>query len=125
MQQSETNIFEIEREGETLVVVPAIDLGEPTFQDYDQAIKELMAELDSSADKNVVLDFHKTHYFGSTALGFFMRLWRQVLQRNGRMAFCNVSDHELEILKVTRLDEFWPICTSRPEALAAVRGSPA
>jgi hypothetical protein len=38
------------------------------------------------------------------------------------MAFCGVSDHEREILKVTKLDGLWPICDSREEALKAVQG---
>jgi hypothetical protein len=38
------------------------------------------------------------------------------------MAFCGVSDHEREILKVTNLDGLWPICSSREEALKAVQG---
>jgi hypothetical protein len=36
------------------------------------------------------------------------------------MAFCNVSDHEREILKVTKLDSLWTICGSREEAMQAV-----
>jgi hypothetical protein len=53
-------------------------------------------------------------------MGFFARLWRRVCERGGRMAFCNVSDHEREIMRVTRLDGLWPICPSRQEAIKAV-----
>jgi hypothetical protein len=38
------------------------------------------------------------------------------------MAFCGVSDHERDILKVTNLDGLWLICSSREEALKAVQG---
>ena len=69
-----------------------------------------------------MLDFHKTDYYGSTALGFFLKLWTRARKRNGRMAFCNVSAHEKEILQATRLDHVWPICSSRREALEAVKG---
>jgi hypothetical protein len=31
--------------------------------------------------KNVVLDFHKTDYYGVTALGFFVKLWKKVMQK--------------------------------------------
>jgi anti-anti-sigma factor len=68
----------------------------------------------------VVLDFRKTDYYGSTALGFFVKLWKRVRDRDGRMAFCGVSDHEREILRVTHLDGMWPICSSREEAVQAV-----
>jgi hypothetical protein len=30
----------------------------------------------------------------ATALAFFVRIWKRVRRRKGRMAFCNVSDHE-------------------------------
>ena len=68
--------------------------------------------------KNVVIDFHRSDYFGSTALGFFVRLWKRVTMRNGRMAFCNLSQHGAEILRITKLDAYWPICKTRAEALA-------
>jgi CPA1 family monovalent cation:H+ antiporter len=71
--------------------------------------------------KNVVIDFHRTDYYASTALIFFMRLWTRVKRGNGLMAFCNLSDHEKEILQVTKLDRLWPICESREQALQAVR----
>jgi anti-anti-sigma regulatory factor len=67
------------------------------------------------------MDFCKTDYYGSTALGFFMKLWKRVKTQNGRMAFCNVSGHEKYILTVMNLDSLWPICSTRAEALAAVR----
>jgi anti-anti-sigma factor len=70
--------------------------------------------------KQVVLDFHETDYFGSTAVGFFLRLWKQLRGRGGRLAFCNVSEHERDILQVTGFDRLWPICASREEALQAV-----
>jgi anti-anti-sigma regulatory factor len=61
-------------------------------------------------------------YGGSTALGFFVRLSLAVRDRGGRMAFCNVSEHEREILETTNLDWLCPLCVSRQDALRAVRG---
>jgi len=63
---------------------------------------------------------HKADYYGSTALGFFLKLRQRVRRWNGRMALCNVSDHEKEILQITKLDHLWPISSSRIEALEAV-----
>lgn len=37
------------------------------------------------------------------------------------MAICNVSAHEKEVLQITHLDHLWPICSSRSEALKAVK----
>ena len=115
-------VFEVEPEGDTLIVVPAVDLRELDYQRIEAGAKTILERLNGSGVKNVVLDCHKTDYYGSTALAFFLKLWTRARKRNGRMAFCNVSAHEREILQATRLDHVWPICSSRREALEAVKG---
>jgi anti-anti-sigma factor len=114
-------IFEIEQQNDTIVVVPVVNLRELEYRRIEAGAKEILELLDGTGIKNVVLDFGKTDYYGSTALGFFLKLWKRVRRRNGCMAFCNVSDHEQEILQVTNLDHLWPICPSRGEALEAVQ----
>jgi len=90
------------------------------YQWIEAGAREILELLDGTGIKNVILDFDKTDSYGSTALGFFLKLLKRVRLRNGRMAFCNVSDHEREILRITNLDHIWPICSSRSEALEAV-----
>ena len=114
-------IFEIEQQNDTIIVVPVVDLRELKFQRIEAGASEILELLNGPGPKNVVLDFQKTDYYGSTALGFFVKLWKRVRIRNGRMAFCNVSDHENEILQITKLDHLWPICSSRSEALETVK----
>src|SRR4249920_2005954 len=94
-------IFGIEQQDETIIVVPALDLRELDYQWIEESARKIFDLLNGTGIKNVVLDFHKTDYYGSTALGFLLKLWKRVRQRNGRMAFCNVSDHEKEILQTT------------------------
>jgi anti-anti-sigma factor len=115
-------IFEIEQEGDTLIIVPVVDLRELDYERIEEGAATILDLLNNTAIQNVVMDFHKTDYYGSTALGFFLKLWKRVRRRNGRMAFCNVSAYEKEILQIMRLDYLWPICSSRIEALEAVRG---
>ena len=114
-------IFDIEQQDATLIVIPLVDLRELDFYRIEAGAKEIMERLNGKGIKDVVLDFHKTDYYGSTALGFFLKLWKRVRMLKGRMAFCNVSEHEKEILQITKLDHLWPICSSRSEALDAVR----
>src|ERR1022692_4787169 len=97
-------IFEIEQEDDTIIVVPTVDLRELEYQRIEEGARKILDLLNGIGIKNVVLDFHQTDYYGSTALGFFLKLWKRVRNRNGRMAFCNVSDHENEILRLTKLD---------------------
>jgi anti-anti-sigma factor len=99
-----------------------VDLRELEYERIEAGAKEILELLNGTGIKNVVLDFGKTDNYGSTALGVFMKLWKRVSVRNGRMAFCNVSDHEKELLQITKLDHLWPICSSRSEALEAVQG---
>jgi len=119
-RQPEANIFQFERQGETIIVVPLAGLSELAYQEITAGAKDILELLDHGPARNVVLDFSRTAYYGSTALGFFVKLWKRVSKRNGRMAFCNVSDHEKETLQIMKLDDLWPICSSRREALAAV-----
>jgi anti-anti-sigma factor len=114
--------FEVEREGPTLIVTAVTDLRELEFPKVEAGAKEILDLLRNGTIQNVVLDFHRTDWYGSTALGFFVRLWKRVRDRDGRMAFCGVSEHEREILEVMKLDGLWPICPSREEALKAARG---
>jgi anti-anti-sigma factor len=113
--------FEIEQDRDTLIVTPLVNLRE---LDYPEIEAELSGVLDRVGDgtvRNVVVDFHRTDYFGSTALGFFVKLCLRLHRCQGKLAFCNVSALEREILEVTRLDHLWPICSSRTEAVAVVR----
>ena len=120
--ESKTGIFEIEHSGDTIIVIPSVDLRELEYQRIEEGARKILDLLNGPGLENVVLDFHKTDYYGSTALGFFVKLWTRVRKRNGRMAFCNVSDHEKEMLQITHLDQLWPICSSRIEAMKAVKG---
>ena len=113
-------LFDIEQQDATLIVTPLLDLRERDFQRIERGAREILERLNGTGLKNVVLDFHRTDYYGSTALAFFVKLWKLVRRLNGRMAFCNVSDHEKRILRTTKLDRLWPIRSSRSEALEAV-----
>jgi anti-anti-sigma factor len=118
-------VFEVEEFGDTAVLTPGSDLRELDYTQIVAGAREAFALLESGPVKNLVLDFRRTDYYGSTALGFFVRLWKRVSGRGGQMVFCNLSDHETEILRTARLDRLWPVCGSRAEALEQVRrGAP-
>jgi anti-anti-sigma factor len=116
-----TSIFQCELESDTLILTPQADLHELDYVQIEAEAAEILAFLDDPAVRHVVVDFHKTQYFGSTALGFFLKLRKKIRDRDGQLAFCNVSDLEGELFRFTKLDHLWPICRSRREALAAVQ----
>ncbi len=113
-------MIEVERQGDTLVLTPREDLRELDDREIEAEGEDLLRLADAPAVKNVVVDLSRTDSFGSTALGLLARLWKRVQARGGRLALCNVSAHEAEIMEVAGLTCFWPIHPSRQEALAAV-----
>ena len=113
-------IFEVEQAGDTLIIVLVVNLRELDYERIEEGAATILDLLNNTAIQNVVMDFRKTDYYGSTALAFFVKLWLRVRKQNGRMVFCNVSDHGKDILQITQLDHLWPICSSRMEALQAV-----
>jgi anti-anti-sigma factor len=109
-----------ERQGHTLVLTPQEDLRELDYQEIEAEGDELLRLAEDPSVRGVVVDFGRTDSIGSTALGVLAQLRQRVRARGGRMAFCNVSAHEAEIMEVTGLARFWPIHPSREEALAAM-----
>ena len=114
------DVFELDQVGDTLVLVPQANLSEFEFDLIEVAGGEVLKRLDNVQAKNVVIDFHRTDYYGSTAIGFFVKIWKRVRKAGGHMAFCNVSAHEQQILELTKLDTLWDVCGTREEALALV-----
>jgi anti-anti-sigma factor len=117
-----SGLFDGERDGDILVLVPKVDLRESNYLEIEAGAQGILDLVSAPEVKGLVIDFHRTDYFGSTALGFILRLWKRVSSHGGRLAFCNVSEREKEILLVTRLDTLWPVCATRDDALRAVRG---
>ena len=118
--QPTIGFFDIEQQDDTMILTPNADMGELDHERITVGMKKVLDTLEESPVKNLVLDFHKTSYYGSTALGFFVRLWKTICTRKGRMAFCHLSEHEKEILQITKLDGLWDLCETRDDAFNAV-----
>jgi anti-anti-sigma factor len=115
-----TATLSVEQIGETVVITPSKDLRELAFEQIEADAEHALQLLDGIHVKNVVVDFCQTDYYGSTALSFFVKLWKRVCEIDGGMAFCHLSAHEREILGITKLDTLWAICETREEALRCV-----
>lgn len=109
-----TPIFEIRRLHGVVVVTPVRNLSELEFQQIESELRELGRDPDVT---RVLVDFGRTDYCGSTALGMLLWLTRVLRERGGSLTLCNLSAHEREILNVTGLGDAWPISDSpAPEA---------
>jgi anti-anti-sigma factor len=116
-----SSLFQLDSADNTLFITPLLDMGEFNCDQIKEEGTALLAQVDQRPEANIVIDFGKTDYFGSDALGLFVHLWKKATQRGGRIAFCCVSDHGDEILKRAKFDHIGPICASRSDALAALR----
>lgn len=121
--QSATNLFSLECRDGTVIVTPMEDLSEFQFRELTRQATQAFDELETLDIRKVVVDFRNTDYFGSTALGLFVQLWSRICGKGGRLAFCNLSDREQQILTITHLDSKWPLCENLEDALQAVNSS--
>jgi anti-anti-sigma factor len=115
----------VEREGAVLILTPHADLGESHWLDVEGESGEIVRMLEDPSIRHVVIDLGHSDYVGSEALGWFVRLRKQVARRGGRVLLCHLAPHAREILGVTQLDKLLGIYPSRAEALAAIGEAPA
>jgi anti-anti-sigma factor len=101
--------FTVECAGDMLILTPGTNLGEFHCLQLETEKRNLLKMFDAGRLKNAVIDFHAVEYIGSTALALLVSLGEEVQRREGRMLFCNVSSHVLEVLEVTNLSRRWPI----------------
>ena len=118
---SAKRLFQMQMEGDTLVLSPISNLSELELSFFEDEFRSVIQRLEEAGYRQVLLDFEGTDYYGSTALGFFLKLWKRLRKVDGKMAFCNVSSHEQEVLRLTRLDTLWPVCATRAQALELLR----
>ncbi|MHC4178403.1 MAG: STAS domain-containing protein [Planctomycetota bacterium] len=109
--------FSVESEGHALVVAPLVNISGLAEKDVKPELDHLLQQLEEAAVRNVVVDFAQIAYFGTPMLEAMHRIWRCVRQSDGRMALCNVSNMQREVLHVAGFDTLWPICASRQEAI--------
>lgn len=121
MERTLDGPFEIVRDGDCLIVSPTADLGEAFFVPPSDGAAGVRAAFADGTVRHLVWDLGRIQVFGSTALGFFVRLSQYVTERQGRVAFCNLTANEKLILRVTRTETLFPICDDRASALKCVR----
>lgn len=114
------NLFAYERHGNTLVVVPVVNLSEFDFAVIDREVRSLLEFLETARVSNVVVDFQRTSYFGSTAIKALLRVDDLVREKHGTMLLCNLSAGEHQILDIAHLGSHWTIAGSREEALKSL-----
>jgi anti-sigma B factor antagonist len=85
------------------------------------AVRAACARLARLADEaqptRLVLNFRGVRYLSSEVLGELVALQKQVGDRGGRARLCGLDPLLRDILRVTRLDGVFDLCTDEAEAL--------
>jgi len=104
-------------EGSTLIVAPTGPVSNLVGHEVQPEVNQLLALFQKGQCRDVVVDMEKVSFFGSVLLAALNSIFRQVRQRQGRLAVCNLSGVGLEVLHVARFDTLWEIHPTREEAL--------
>jgi anti-anti-sigma factor len=115
-------VFDVESVGGVLIVVLPRSLEKIPEEDVKPKLDQLLERLGRPVSRNVVIDFTNVPFFCSSTLQAVVKIWKHLLPGGSRMALCNVSKVGREILRTTKFDSLWPVCSSRSEALKTVTG---
>jgi anti-anti-sigma factor len=115
-------VFDSERVGDVLVVVPLRDLDPPSEQAAASEVALLLEQLHEPDCKGAVIDFANLTCIASSLLAQVARMWKTLRAEGKKIALCNVPEAERDLLRTTRFETLWPICSSRTSALRAVAG---
>jgi anti-anti-sigma factor len=84
----------------------------------DPALMAAFSEADSKDPDTFVLNFEEVDYINSTGIALIVELLAQVRKSKKSMVVYGLSDHYVEIFKLTRLADFMTIYDSQASALA-------
>ncbi|MFM7846642.1 MAG: STAS domain-containing protein [Planctomycetota bacterium] len=111
-------LFTVEIVGSTVVITPQVRLSEFDFALIEIEGKQIAEWLAQHTQApHLIVDLQNSDYFGSSAIGTFVRWWRVVNAGQGRLAMCNLSPQAAELLRITQLDSLWHITAGRDAAL--------
>ncbi len=121
---TEGESFQIQRRGDTVVVVPSPEVESMSDAMIEQAAQLVLVPLKDDPPSGVIIDLSQVNYFGSMFITFLLRCHLLVKkQGQGEVVLAGVSDRIRELLRMTNLDTLWALYDTRAEALEALGGS--
>lgn len=87
-------------------------------------LRERLGEHVDRGARRVVLDLAHTTFMDSSGIRALLATHRALEPRGGRLALVAPGSGIADTLRVTGLDELWPVLATREEALAALAATP-
>jgi anti-anti-sigma factor len=119
-------IFDFERQDNILIITPNGPFMDFRDNDIRNGYNEAYRILTDPEMENLIVDFSRMDYFGSTFVGILIRLSKKVCRDGGKAILCNLSDDmkqmmkSLMLLENEKVDFSWMSADNRAAALAQV-----
>jgi len=82
---------------------------------------ELLALIEQSENKSVILDFESVDFLSSAALGHLIKLDKRAKASDSKLVLCNIKTSIYEVFTITRLDTVFNIKPTRDDAVAELK----
>jgi anti-anti-sigma factor len=106
-------------EGTTLVVYVGGYLNSLLGEEVEKVVRERF----DSGVRRVLLHFGDTRLVNSIGISFVIGIVEKLMEREGRMAFCEVSRINRDLFQVTGLSKYVPSFDTEKDALEYLAGN--
>lgn len=96
-----------------------IDINGDVTGTAENALMDAYAKASEGDTKTLILNFENLEYLNSSGIGLLVTMLIRTQRKKQVLRACGLSDHYVEIFKLTRLDEAIGIFSTEAEALSA------
>ena len=111
--------IQVHEEGDTLVICVGGYLNSLLGEEVEKVVR---ARLEGGG-RRILLNFQGTRMVNSIGISFVIGVVEKVMEREGRMAFCEVSRINCDLFRVTGLEKYVRSFETEKEALAYLAGN--
>lgn len=114
--------FSLREEGEVVVgefSVPRLS----DDQNVEQLGQDLFALVDQFDKRKVILSLANVEYLTSSVLGKLITLHRKMHRHKGRLVLCDLQPEVNEVMRVSRLHDYFRVSGSLTDALSDVQSA--
>jgi len=91
----------------------------------ESLLKDRIDALVDQGRLQILIDLKEVPYIDSSDIGRIIRAHLSARQAGGRVRLCNLSEHVLTVLKITKLDTVLEIYENQEEAMVGIQQSKA
>jgi anti-sigma B factor antagonist len=85
----------------------------------ESMLMDAYSEASANGTKAIILNFSELDYLNSSGIGLLVTMLIRTQRQKQKLIACGLSEHYVEIFKLTRLDEAIGIYNTEAESLAA------